>query len=199
VCVVDPGVGSARRILCARTERATFLAPDNGLLTRVLDRAPGATVRSVTNRTLFLPAVSATFHGRDVFAPVAAHLAAGLDVAEVGPPVDDPVRLALPPATPLAPGELTGEVIHIDRFGNLVTNLVTGPLGGAVRRARVRGVEVAGPVARSYAERGEGASRLITGTTGLLEVSVRGGSASLRLAARRGDPVEVAVSGATTE
>lgn len=193
VCVVDPGVGSARRILCVTTPRATYLAPDNGLLTRVLAREPRPTVRSVENRALFLPEVSRTFHGRDVFAPVAAHLAEGLDPAELGPEVDDPVRLPLPHERPLAPGQMTGEVIHVDRFGNLITNLLTGALGRAVRGARVSTVEVRGPVSESYAERAEGDLLLITGSTGLLEVSVRGGSARERIGVGRGAPVEVRV------
>lgn len=196
VCVVDPGVGSARRILCARTRRATFLAPDNGLLGRVLEREPpgDAVVRAVTNRALFLPEVSHTFHGRDVFAPVAARLALGLDLAEVGPEVRDLVRLDLPAERPLARGVVEGQVVHVDHYGNLITNLRTGSLGARVRRARVAGAhEVDGPVCASYAERAEGAALLITGSTGLLEVAVRGGSARERLGAHREDPVEVTV------
>ncbi len=193
VCVVDPGVGSSRRILCVTTARATFLAPDNGLLTRVLAREPGACVRSVEDRALFLPEVSRTFHGRDVFAPVAARLAEGLDPSEVGPEVRDPVLLPLPEDRPLAAGRVAGEVVHVDRFGNLVTNLRPERLGPAVREARVSSVDVPGPVSHSYAERPEGALLLITGSTGLLEVSVRGGSARERLGVGRGAPVEVRV------
>ena len=194
VSVVDPGVGSSRRILCVTTEDgATFLAPDNGLLTRVLARSPGATLRSVENRTLFLPNVSRTFHGRDVFAPVAAHLAAGVDPADVGPVIADPVRLPLPEDRPLTAGRVTGEVVHVDRFGNLITNLLTGALGRAVRDARVSTTEVAGPVSDTYAERPEGDLLLITGSTGLLEVSVRGGSARDRLGVGRGAAIEVRV------
>lgn len=194
VCVVDPGVGSSRRILCVTTARATFLAPDNGLLTRVLDReGAGAVVRSVENRALFLPEVSRTFHGRDVFAPVAARLATGLDPAEVGPVVHDPVRLPLPPDRRLAAGRVVGEVVHVDRFGNLVTNLLTAGLGRSVAAARVGGTDVPGPVSDTYAERPEGAVLLITGSTGHLEVSVRGGSARERLGVGRGAAVEVRV------
>lgn len=198
VCVVDPGVGSSRRILCARTRRATFLAPDNGLLTRVLDRLrleePSAVdLRAVENRALFLPDVSSTFHGRDVFAPVAARLALGLDVRDVGPPVHDPVLLRLEPVRALAAGHVGGEVVHVDRFGNLVTNLRPGALGADVRGARVNTLELEGPVRASYADVREGAPLLITGSTGLLEIAVRGGSAQEHFRARRGDPVEVSV------
>ncbi|MCO5167754.1 MAG: SAM-dependent chlorinase/fluorinase [Planctomycetes bacterium] len=197
VCVVDPGVGSDRRILCARTRAATFLAPDNGLLTRVLERAPEARLNAVVDRSYFLPEVSSTFHGRDVFAPVAARLALGLDPAALGPEVRDPLRLSLPPERALASGVTAGEVVHVDRYGNLITNLRPGALGPAVRGARVGGVEVAGPVRRSYAEqdpREGGGLLLITGSTGLLEVAVRDGSAQARLGVGRGAPVEVEVS-----
>lgn len=193
VCVVDPGVGSSRRILCASTPRATYLAPDNGLLTRVLEREPAARLRAVEDQALFLPEVSRTFHGRDVFAPVAARLAMGLDPGQVGPEVSDPIRLALPADRRLEAGTVAGEVVHVDRFGNLITNLLTGPLGPAVRAARVGAVDVLGPVRGTYAERSEGDLLLLTGSTGRLEISVRGGSACERLGVGRGAPVELRV------
>lgn len=195
VCVVDPGVGSSRRILCARTRRATFLAPDNGLLTRVLQRARAEDVelRAVEERAWFLADVSSTFHGRDIFAPVAARLALGHDPRDVGPVVHDPVLLRVAPDRPLAPGSVRGEVVHVDRFGNLITNLRPGALGADVRGARVGAREVEGPVRASYADASEGAPLLITSSTGLLEVAVRGGSAQEQLHARRGDRVEVFV------
>jgi S-adenosyl-L-methionine hydrolase (adenosine-forming) len=211
VCVVDPGVGSSRRILYARTRRATFLAPDNGLLTRVLersgwsetrakssplhglDREPTVELRSVENRALFLPVVSRTFHGRDVFAPVAARLALGLDPRELGPEVHDPARLPLRPDRALQPGAVRGEIIHIDRFGNLITNLRPGALADDVRGVRVNGLELDGPVRASYADVREGAPLMIISSTGLLEIAVSGGAAHEHFRARRGDPVEVSV------
>lgn len=193
VCVVDPGVGSSRRILYARTRRATYLAPDNGLLTRVLDREQRVELRSVENRALFLPDVSRTFHGRDVFAPVAARLALGLDPRELGPEVHDPALLRLRPERGLAPGAVRGEIIHIDRFGNLITNLRPGAHAADVRGARVLNTEHEGPVRASYADVRDGAPLLIISSTGLLEVAVRGGSAQEHFHARRGDPVEVFV------
>ena len=99
-----------------------FLAPDNGVLTGVLE--PGDPVSEVSNRELFLSErVSNTFHGRDIFSPVAARIAAGLDVSEVGPEVTDPVRLDLPEPTELSGGGLGGAIVHIDRFGNLISNI----------------------------------------------------------------------------
>lgn len=189
VAVVDPGVGSARRILCARTPRATFLAPDNGLLTRVLATSSPASVRSVEAAHLFLPRVSSTFHGRDIFAPVAARLALGLDPAEVGPVVDDPVRLPL--EAPVARGDrIDGRVVHVDRFGNVITNIAGDGLG-PVAAVRLGGVAIDGPACRSYADRPDGALLALVGSTGLLEVAATNGDAAARLGARPGDPVEV--------
>ena len=190
VAAVDPGAGSERRILCVRTSRATYLAPDNGLLTRVLERDPPARMVSVGNRRYFLPEVTGTFDGRDVLAPVAAHLANGLDPLELGPEIDSIRPLELPRPRRLDDGAVTGEIIYIDHFGNLVTNVPTHDLP-SVERVRVGDVEVAGPVARSYSERDAGELVAIAGSSGLLEISVNQGSARERLGARRGDAIRV--------
>jgi S-adenosylmethionine hydrolase len=192
VAVVDPGVGTQRKILCVRTSRATYIAPDNGLLTRVLERDPPARIVSVENRHYFLPDVSGTFHGRDVFAPVAAHLACGVDPTQLGPELDRIRPLELPGVKQLELGALGGEVIYVDRFGNLVTNV---PLAGLPQVATVLLGEttVAGPVRHSYAECEPGELLLVAGSSGLLEVSVNLGSAERRLGAQRGDPVRVSV------
>ncbi|MGE0710513.1 MAG: S-adenosyl-l-methionine hydroxide adenosyltransferase family protein [Planctomycetota bacterium] len=190
VAVVDPGVGSGRRIVCARTSRATYLAPDNGLLGPVLERDPPAHVYSVENPEYFLPEVSSTFHGRDIFSPVAAHLALGLDPRHLGTEVDSLRDLRLPRPSSLGVGRLAGEVLHVDRFGNLVTNLRLDDLG-RVREARVEGRAVAGPVRAAYAECAPGEVLLIGGSSGLLEVSVNQGSAAALLGAGRGASIEV--------
>lgn len=168
VAIVDPGVGGDRRILLARTVRHLFLAPDNGLLGFLRD----ARFRAVTNRRLFLAPVSHTFHGRDVFAPVAARLARGMAPARVGPRVLSIVRLQ----------EKPGRVAWIDRFGNLVTNLEPGP-----RAIRIRGRRV--PVVKTYASSTPGALVAVVGSAGTLEISVVQGSAARRLRAKIGDPV----------
>ncbi len=193
VAVVDPGVGSARRILCAETARATFLAPDNGLLTRALAQDPPRRVVSVEDPRHFLPDPSPTFHGRDVFAPVAARLATGLDPGALGPEVETWTRLPDDAPRSLGPGRLAAEVVHVDRFGNLITSHRPGAAG--VARARVGaaagGVTVEGPLARCYAERPAGSPLLLVGSTGHLEVSVRDGSAADLLRAGAGTAVEV--------
>jgi S-adenosyl-L-methionine hydrolase (adenosine-forming) len=152
VAVVDPSVGTERRIICVRTSRATYLAPDNGLLTRVLDRESAARIVSVENRSYFLPEVSNTFHGRDIFAPVAAHLALGLDPCRLGPEIASIRPLSLPRVSETSPGVLTGELIYLDRFGNLVTNVPMASLS-QVAMLIVGETKIQGPVCRSYAER----------------------------------------------
>src|SRR5688572_29785189 len=121
--VVDPGVGSSRRALVLETRGWRFVAPDNGLLTLILADHPDARLHEVTNTSLFRDEVSATFHGRDVFGPVAGHLARGLPLEEVGPPARDPVRLSLPPLRRHDGASWEAAVLHVDRFGNLTTNL----------------------------------------------------------------------------
>jgi S-adenosylmethionine hydrolase len=131
LAVVDPGVGSRRRILVAESAAGLLVAPDNGLLTPLL---PGARVRSVECADLFLAAPGATFHGRDRFAPVAAFLLRGGSPADLGPEIADPVHLARTPAR-REPGLLSGAVVHIDRFGNLITDIPAAWLPAALTGA----------------------------------------------------------------
>lgn len=165
LCVVDPGVGTARRPIVARCEGRLFVAPDNGLLGLL----PSPEVRSC-RPDWALPSPSRSFHGRDVFAPVAARLASGAPFEEAGPVVTGHVRLSLP-----EPEGNCGEVIHVDRFGNLLTNLPGRDEGV---------VEIAGhdaPVVLTYGAVPTGALLAHTGSTGRLEVAVRDGSAATRL------------------
>src|SRR5688500_11960056 len=120
--VVDPGVGSARRALAAQIGGQRFVAPDNGVLTRVLATGQDRHVSEITNHELYGTDASRTFHGRDIFAPVAARLAAGLRLEDVGTRIDDPILLQLPEAWHGA-DTVTGEVVHVDRYGNLITNI----------------------------------------------------------------------------
>jgi S-adenosylmethionine hydrolase len=123
MAVVDPGVGSDRRPIVAEVSGHRFVAPDNGLLTMILDPNPGAKVREIQASRYFRQPVSATFHGRDIFAPVAAHLAGGLAVSKLGKPVSDAVRSDFAKPTQSGRARWTGTVLKIDRFGNIITNL----------------------------------------------------------------------------
>ena len=185
--VVDPGVGTARRAICAVDAGGRRLVgPDNGLLTPFLE---GARVFELTAPAHAPPPRSATFHGRDLFAPVAAFLAGGGDPAVLGPRVHDPVRLDWPRAA--RDGDLVrGEVLAADPFGNLLTSIREGDLGGAAPAS----VEVAGRSARFVRTFGDGAPGellAMIGSSGRLELAVREGSAARALGAGRGAGVVV--------
>jgi hypothetical protein len=192
LAVVDPGVGSARRAIAVRAGGYYLVGPDNGLFTFALEGA-GWTAVSVTAPEYRLAEVSRTFHGRDVFAPAAAYLAAGVPLERLGPPVSDPERLRRP-GWRLEGGELVGEVLAADRFGNLITSIpaarlaeIPGPGGVALE---VAGRRLRGPVG-AYAEGGDGEPAVIVGSTGRLEIFVRAGSARDHLGAGRGAIVRV--------
>jgi S-adenosyl-L-methionine hydrolase (adenosine-forming) len=190
--VVDPGVGTDRRALAARIDDRCFIAPDNGVLTLVL--AGASRVRLVAIEPGAAGGVAApTFHGRDVFAPIAARLAAGEAVTAVGNEIHDPYLLETP--VPVAEGgAIRGEVIHVDRFGTLITNIpaswVRRADGGGGSTVSVEGV-AAGALRRTYGDVEPGALVALVGSLDLLEVSVRDGSAARRLAAGRGAQIEV--------
>jgi S-adenosylmethionine hydrolase len=176
VGVVDPGVGSARRALLLRAEDRLYLAPDNGLASWVTG-AEAATVWSLDRPELFCDPVSATFHGRDVFASVAGHLAAGRAPESCGTPVDDWQRLPWPSVEQSGP-EVVGQVVHVDRFGNLVTNIEAGMLCGAAGwqvSLPPRGI---GPLRTTYADVEEGAWVAYVGGAGMVEIAVRNGNAA---------------------
>ena len=156
VAVVDPGVGSERAALLVETARGRFLAPDNGLLTSVAPETRETRLFSLNKPEFWRPQVSATFHGRDVFAPVAAHLARGVRSEALGTPIARMVRLPWP--RPRRRGHaIHGEVVHVDRFGNLITNVRREDLGTAIQdlRFRIRDLEIHG-ITPNYAA-GDGA------------------------------------------
>jgi S-adenosylmethionine hydrolase len=196
--VVDPGVGSARRPVAVCTERAIYVAPDNGVLGPALGDDPAHLVIHLTETRYHLPQVSATFHGRDLFSPAAAHLASGIDPRKMGDqiPVSDLVNLpALQPE--LQPdGSWRGAILHVDRFGNLVSNF-RFPASDAQnlaldRRFRVElgGEQIVG-LSRTFADVEPAQFVAYLGSDGYLEIAVREGSAALRLGVDIGDPVWV--------
>lgn len=208
--VVDPGVGSARRAIALRTPAGMFVGPDNGVFSYIMAEQSVEALVELAEPQYQLADVSHTFHGRDIFAPAAAHLAAGVDIDELGPPVTDPITLPLPQLT-LADERVRGQVLHTDHFGNVVTSigrLTRGPdaetltLSPAFRsgderiilkadsRVSIGGVEVIG-IKRAYADVGRGQLLALVGSGGFLEVAVREGSAAERLSLRPGDPIVV--------
>jgi S-adenosyl-L-methionine hydrolase (adenosine-forming) len=194
VAVVDPGVGSARRPILAHTGREIFVCPDNGLLSFVLEREPNASVRHITNDRYFLHPVSNTFHGRDIFAPTAAHIAAGVPLEHFGPEIKDYVKLQV--GTPQLVGNaLRGEVLKIDKFGNVVTNItpldLDNSLGPGQRFIVKIGNAIVSDLRTSYSDSQTGRLFSIFGSMGLLEVVVNRGSAAEQLRVRRGASVEI--------
>ena len=185
--VVDPGVGTDRRPLALEADRHFVVAPDNGVVSRVLDQARSWQAVELSNPDLFPQARSRTFHGRDLFAPAAAHLARGGDLLSLGSPVEDPVRIPEPEPT-LTGAEAVGEVVQVDRFGNLITNLP----GEAARWSpwiEVEGTRV--PTAGTYGEVASGEALALENSEGRLEVAVRDGSAAVVLGLAPGAQVRV--------
>ncbi len=187
-CVVDPGVGTPRRILCARGDGLLYLAPDNGLLKFILSAHPNLSIVDVTNEKYFLRPVSRTFHGRDIFAPVAAHLARGLRASKLGPPVIPKVGgerfLRITSGTRL-PAE--GRILHIDHFGNIITNIMF-PSGRRAFTVRIAGHSIS-RTSPTYGVAPAGTPVLIRGSSGMLEISVRNSSAARLLRTRPGSAV----------
>jgi S-adenosylmethionine hydrolase len=175
LAVVDPGVGGARAALAVESDGRFLLGPDNGVLSPALLAAGAQAVRLPVP-----PRASATFHGRDVFAPAAARLALGGALADHGAPMDDPVVRRTPEARRLPDGGVEGVVIAIDRFGNAITNLLT--LGAGAIEVDGRAL----PLRRVYEDVEPGAPLALVGSNGLVEIAVREGSAAERLGIRRG-------------
>lgn len=192
LAVVDPGVGSSRRALVVETPSAFLVGPDNGLLAPAAELLGVRRMFAIEARERMRQPVSSTFHGRDVFAPVAAYLAAGGAADAVGPRRESMTSLPLP--VPRAEsGSLLGEVIHVDGFGNLVTNLEHAQLRGFPARGlsvSIAGVRLAS-VSPSYSAVPEGAAVAVIGSWGFLEIAVRNGSAAAAFPAGVGTPVTV--------
>lgn len=193
LAVVDPGVGTDRAAITARAGGHFFVAPDNGLLTWVLREAAGAAVFRVNRRELFLPEISTTFHGRDIFAPLAARLAEGLRPEETGPTLADPVLLPPPLLRFLGKNRWESEIIGRDRFGNLLTSLTreSAPAVGSILVLKVRGRTIRLPLVGSYGAVSPGELLAVWGSCGFLELSVNGGSAAETLGLGTGERIEV--------
>lgn len=196
--VVDPGVGTARRPMVAQIGASWYVGPDNGTITSWLERtqAAGGEAEFVhLDRPAFWRSeVSHVFHGRDIFAPVAAHLAAGVPQGELGSSFSDPVLLNLPKPRHVADG-LEGEIIHVDHFGNLASNIMLEDVGATMAEAprievRIGQTRIAGLV-NTFGDRSSGELAALFGSTGNLIVSVVNGSAATRLGVQVGEMIRV--------
>jgi S-adenosylmethionine hydrolase len=190
VTVVDPGVGSRRKAIALQTAKGVFVGPDNGVLSWALVREQIRAIHALENEAYLLQPVSRTFHGRDIFAPVAAHLSRGVPIRKFGPALKDFVRLDWP-APRVRRGGFEGEVVYIDRFGNAITNLE----GGLLRGSDGASCEVCGrrrqvcPLKAFYQAVAPKTPVALVGSSGFLEIAVNGGSAAKVLGVRIGTRV----------
>ncbi len=186
VAVVDPGVGGGRRAIAARTDDFTFVGPDNGILTWAIGNTKRAVIAEIKEPDYILPAISGTFHGRDIFAPAAAHLSRGVSVEDLGPPVSDPITIPFPAAERTG-NEIRGIVLHIDRFGNLITNVrLTGR--EIVREIAVLQTRIQG-LSDHYGRGKPGDAMALLGSSDFLEIAVNRGSAQKEIGAAVDDEV----------
>ncbi len=201
VAVVDPTVGGDRPAICVRSGGHYFVGPDNGIVSLACYRAGRPKVYLLDNESYSLPRRSRTFHGRDVFAPAAAHLSSGIPIEAMGPRLTSIVRIRMPRASIGRGGVIRGRVVHVDRFGNLITNLGADIIKKAFPRtdaARLlitcAGREISG-LSETYCDARPGPALALLGSHDLLEIAVRDASASSELEAGKGAKVTIAKSG----
>lgn len=194
VVVVDPGVGTTRRPILLEAAGQYFVAPDNGVLSMIYSREKHK-VRLIANDRFFRKPVSSTFHGRDIFAPVAAHVAAGVLPSRVGKPIENYLRPSF--EQPMRSGKRTwnGRILKVDRFGNIITNFHVNDFPNLEQRgfSMAIGSSEITAMARHYAECGTGELFAIVGSSGYVEVSVSQGSAAKRIGCVPGAAVELTV------
>jgi S-adenosylmethionine hydrolase len=197
VAVVDPSVGTKRRALIIKTKRHFYVGPDNGLLMLAAEKDGISQVCTIANPELMFRKASSTFHGRDVFAPAAAHLANGTPPREFGPEVKDYNRPLFAKPTLRADKELIGEVLHIDDFGNLVTNITSSDLAKSGIKAtkplvvRLKGTLLRLSFCKTYGETPLKSTLALIGSHDFLEIAVNQGNASRKLKVKVGDTAVV--------
>lgn len=220
VAVIDPGVGSRRDIVCVETEDYFFLAPDNGILSFVVQNEKPKRIVRVTNSKYFLPLPSNTFHGRDIFSPVAAHLSLGLKTQQLGVKINHLKQLYIPTPVLKKTGVIEGHIIYIDRFGNLITNITEEYIAHFKRKMGIRNqrpearfrksetfkktLEENTPAVKTtigkksiwgfcttYADVKAGAPLVLPGSAGFLEVSINQGNAQKYFKVERGDKIRI--------
>jgi S-adenosyl-L-methionine hydrolase (adenosine-forming) len=193
VAVVDPGVGTARPIVYAEIGGQRFVAPDNGLLSRLAEAEAPSRIIRLDEPRFWLPQVSSTFHGRDIMAPVAAHLSLGMRPEELGHAIDSLAKLAWPEVQRVA-NKITGEVIEVDSFGNLITNITTAMLSGVPRDESVTVLcdeHTTQGIFRTYGDQPAMTLIALVGSGDRLELAIVGESASAMLGIPLGAPVEI--------
>jgi S-adenosylmethionine hydrolase len=189
LAVVDPGVGTRRKVLAASAGGYYFVAPDNGILTYIMRAHEDFTAYEVTADHYFRKPVSDTFHGRDIFAPVAAWISRRIELHQLGPVLETPVRLQIPALKRLKDSLIQGAILAVDQFGNLITNLTPedAPLPFKILAGQR---EIVG-FRKTYAEGANNELIVVPGSTGYLEIAVKGGSAAAALNLKAGSPIGV--------
>ena len=199
IVVVDPSVGSERRPILVATDYHYFIGPDNGVFSRIYHLAESLTVIHITAEHYFLPQRSSTFHGRDIFAPVAAWMSKGIDIERFGDPISDYVVLQEPALTLSSNNVIEGEVVYIDRFGNLMTNIPGQKINISGNREPFDGLKVLvknreAPLKKYYSEAGDKELCSLVNSFGYLELFVNRGNASSDFGISVGEKVEVILS-----
>ncbi|MBN1850364.1 MAG: SAM-dependent chlorinase/fluorinase [Deltaproteobacteria bacterium] len=180
VAVVDPGVGSERKLIGMESEDQIFIGPDNGIFWPIIEVCKPTEVRQLVEEKYFLPHVTSTFHGRDIFAPIAAHLSTGVDLKKMGPRLNNPVRLSYP-VPKVIRDILYGQIIRVDHFGNLITNIYRTDLERFLKSMKPTiqaGNFTINQISRTYSEMEEGEPLAIINSSDQLELAVNLGRAS---------------------
>jgi len=197
VAVVDPGVGTQRRPLLIQTGQGFFVGPDNGVLVLAAERQGIKSIHEITNQQLMLPHVSNTFHGRDVFAPAAAHLANGVPPADFGPEIQGVVKPEFAKVT-FSKGGLIGEVLHADGFGNIITNVSEEDLANLNAQDSINvgmpNCEVRLKLGKTYAETKPKEALILVGSHGYVEIALNQGSAAEKFQATPGDKIKLSLT-----
>jgi len=196
VIVVDPSVGSRRRAIAVETEKYYFVAPDNGVLTYAIIREKVIKSVELTNPSFFLDEVSDTFHGRDIFAPVAANLSLGTAIESLGVEIDDLIKTSFPEPE-VGQDWIRGHIIHIDRFGNLITDISRKCFNTVISSSdfiiKIAGIELY-RICRSYADVSVGEPLAIFNSFGNLEIAVNHDNAAKVLEVKKGDDIKIIVN-----
>jgi S-adenosylmethionine hydrolase len=196
VAVVDPGVGTRRRSILIQTQRGFFVGPDNGLLILAAEHQGTTSVHEITNTRLMLPQVSSTFHGRDIFAPAAAHLANQVHSAEFGPEIHDVTKPEFAKVT-LTKGTLVGEVLHVDNFGNIITNLSKKEIAHIHAKDAIA-IELPNyklklKLCKAYGEAKPQEPLALIGSHNYLEIAMNQGNAATEFKTKPGDRIKISL------
>lgn len=194
LAVVDPGVGTQRRAIAIQTKQGFFVGPDNGSLILAAQNQAIQRIHEITNAKFMLPQISSTFHGRDIFAPAVAHLDVGTEVSEFGPEITDPTVPQFAIAKHVK-GTIIGEVLHVDGFGNVITNIPQKEVPQAKTiHVRLPSASLKLALGKTYAAAQPKEAIALVGSHGFLEIAVNQASAAQKLHAKAGDKVEVTPS-----